>query len=251
LISLSGKTVLITGGARGLGKACAVMFSDTGAMVGINYLQSDSEADSVKKEIEKHNGTCKLFKGDISNENEAENIVNRFIKEFGRLDILINNAGIWKRAPIDNMGDKELSETLDINLKGTFFVTRYTIVQMKKFLEGSIINISSTAGQRGEAYYSHYAASKGAIQSFTKSLAVELAPYNIRVNCVAPGWMYTDMCKDVIDNDKEDRIIKQIPLGRIAHPEDVAGAVLFLASELAGFVTGEILNVNGGSVLCS
>lgn len=250
MINLKGKTVLITGGVRGLGRACAVMFSDAGAQVGINFIKSENAAEETKKDIEKHHGICKLFKGNISIEDEAKKIVANFIKEFGKIDILVNNAGVWLRSPIDEMSELKLDETLKINLNGTFYVIRFVVPYMKKFLDGCIVNISSTAGQRGEAFYSQYAASKGAVQSLTKSLAVELAPYNIRVNCVAPGWFVTDMSKDAIEKDQDGIIVKQIPLGRIALPEEIAGAVLFLASELAGFITGEILNVNGGSVLC-
>lgn len=250
MINLKGKTVLITGGARGLGKTCAIMFSDAGAQVGINFVKSYKEAEEIKKDIEKHYGVCKLFKGDISDENTAGRVVDDFIDEFGKIDILVNNAGVWLRSPIDEMNESNLNETMKINLNGTFYVTRFAVRYMKKFLDGCIVNISSTAGQRGEAFYSQYAASKGAVQSLTKSLAVELAPYNIRVNSVAPGWFITDMSKETIEKDKCGTIVEQIPLGRIAQPEDIAGAVLFLASDLAGFITGEILNVNGGSVLC-
>ena len=152
MINLKGKTVLITGGSRGLGKACAVMFADAGAKIGINYVAADNTAQELKSEIEKHSGICELFKGDITKENTAKKIVDDFVKTFGQIDILINNAGIWKEAPVDEMTEKQLDETMNINLKAVFFVTKYVVKHMKKMFSGSIIIISSTAGKRGEAF---------------------------------------------------------------------------------------------------
>jgi 3-oxoacyl-[acyl-carrier protein] reductase len=249
-MNFKGKTVLITGGSRGIGRACSVMFADSGAKIGVNYISDIKSAEFVKDEIEKHYGVCRLFKGDISKEDEAKKVIDDFINAFGKIDILVNNAGIWKQAPIADITETQINETMNINLKGTFFVTKYAVQHMKKLFDGTVVNISSTAGQRGEAFYSHYAASKGAVQSFTKSLAAELAPFNIRVNCVAPGWFYTDMSRDILESDEKYSVISEIPLRRVGVPEEAAWAVLFLASELAGFITGEILNVNGGAVLC-
>ena len=171
--------------------------------------------------------------------------------KFGKIDILVNNAGIWKYAKLHEMTEAQWDETININLKGIFTCCKHVSKIMIEQKYGKIINISSTAGQRGEADHSHYAASKGAIISFTKSLAPELAPYNITVNCVAPGWIHSDMTQPVID-DKEyyERVLNTIPMRRFGEPEEIAGAVLFLASELGNYVTGEIVNVNGGSVLC-
>jgi 3-oxoacyl-[acyl-carrier protein] reductase len=176
-------------------------------------------------------------------------LVDEAVHRFGGLDILVNNAGIWKGSPVDEMTDAEWEETMAINMTGTFFCTRAAVPFMKNARWGRIINISSTAGQRGEAFHSHYAASKGAMISFTKSLAVELAPHGITVNCVAPGWVATDMSRESLLGPEREAILATIPLGRVARPEEIAGAVAFLASDLASFVTGEILNVNGGAVL--
>ena len=192
----------------------------------------------------------KSFKVNSNNEEDICNVINTIENDFGKIDILVNNAGIWEKSKIENLSLDKWNKTININLTGTVLFTKYTVPIMKKNKFGRIINISSTAGQRGEAFYSHYAASKGGIIAFTKSLAVELGEYNITVNSVAPGWVKTDMTMDVFENEyEEEKIIKEIPLRKIAVPEDVAGAVIFLASDLASHVTGSIISVNGGSVL--
>ncbi len=249
MLNLKGKVTLITGASRGIGKACAIYFAKAGADVVINYNKTKN-IEKLLKECQKFKIEALAFKADVSSESDCRKMVDFTIKNFGKIDILVNNAGIWTYAPIDKMPDKILNETLDINLRGVFYLTREVVPYMKKQNSGNIINISSTAGQRGEAEHSHYAASKGAIISLTKSLATELAPWNIRVNCVAPGWVYTDMSKAALKSKARKQILGTIPLGRVGTPEEIAGAVLFLASDLAGFITGEILNVNGGAVLC-
>ncbi|MCP2521139.1 SDR family oxidoreductase, partial [SCandidatus Aminicenantes bacterium Aminicenantia_JdfR_composite] len=172
-------------------------------------------------------------------------MIQEVIKEFGKIDILINNAGIWTYGEIGEMDEKIWDETLDINLKGMFLVCNEVIPIMKKMRRGWIVNISSTAGLRGEAFHSHYAASKGGVISFTKSLAVELAPYNILVNCIAPGWVDTDMCAEVFrDKEFKEKVKQSIPLKRIPSPEDIAGPVLFLVSDLARHLTGVVINVS-------
>jgi len=176
--------------------------------------------------------------------------VARAIKAFGRIDVVVTNAGVWKYEPIDSRSQKRLAEAMDVNILGTFNVINAVVPHMKKRKSGAIVTISSTAGQRGESFHSAYAASKGAVISLTKSLAVELAPYNIRVNCVAPGWVYTDMTKAPLRSAERKKILSLIPMGRVGTAEEIAGPVLFLASDLATFITGEILNVNGGAVLC-
>jgi len=249
MISLKGKVALITGASRGIGKACALYFAKAGADVVINYNKTKN-LDKIVKECEMFGVRAVPFKADISSVSDCKKIVASTIKNFGRIDILINNAGVWTYAPIDKMTDKILNETLDVNLRGVFYLTREIVPFMKKQKSGNIINISSTAGQRGEAEHSHYAATKGAIISLTKSLATELVFWNIRVNCVAPGWVNTDMSKAALRSKESKKILSTIPLKRVGTPEEIAGAVLFLASDLSSFITGEILNVNGGAVLC-
>lgn len=249
MINLKGKTALITGASRGIGRACALCLAKAGANVLINYNKSKN-IEKLVKECERYYVQALPFRADISSASECSKIIEFAIKNFGRIDILVNNAGVWTYAPVDKMPDEVLNETLDINLRGVFYLLREAVPHMKKQKSGNIINISSTAGQRGEAEHSHYAATKGAIISLTKSLATELAFWNIRVNCVAPGWVYTDMTKGPLKSKEKKQILSLIPMGRVGTPEEIAGAVLFLASDLASFITGEILNVNGGAVLC-
>lgn len=249
MINLDGKVALITGASRGIGKACALYFAKAGAVVVINYNKTKN-LDKLVEECGSFGVKALSFKADISSRSDCKKMVAFTIKNFGRIDILVNNAGVWTYAPIDKMTDKILNDTLNINLRGVFYLTREVVPFMKKEKSGNIINISSTAGQRGEAEHSHYAASKGAIISLTKSLATELASWNIRANCVAPGWVYTDMSKAALKSKERKKILGTIPLRRVGTPEEIAGAVLFLASDLSSFITGEILNVNGGAVLC-
>jgi len=250
MINLKNKSVLITGGSRGIGEACVRLFSEAGASVGFTFKAGKKSADRVVEELS-YKSKVKAFKVDLINKVEIKDTVSSFEDQFGKIDILVNNAGIWKEAEVSKMTIDEWEETLKINLTAAFLFTKYAISGMKKNRSGKVINIASTAGQRGEAFHSHYAASKGGIISFTKSLAAELGEYNINVNCVAPGWVITDMTKESL-SDKMifEKVCDDIPLKKIAMPEEVAGPVLFLASDLASHITGEILNVNGGSVLC-
>lgn len=250
MIELRGKTALITGGSRGIGRATAILFAEAGADVAISYVSHEAAAMEVKREIENRGRRCLVLKADISRQEEAVRMVETIVKELAAVDILVNNAGIWTYGEIGNMASETWEETIKINLDSVFFVTNAVVPHMKKKKRGWIINVSSTAAIRGEALHSHYAATKGAINSLTKSWAVELAPYNIRVNCVAPGWVDTDMCADVFSDPAFRESVRQsIPLKRIPPPEDIAGPILFLASDLARHITGAILNVNGGSVL--
>ena len=251
MIDMRGKTVLITGGSRGIGKAAAILFAQAGCDVAINYVVRKESAEEVKKLVEKKGRKCLIYKCDISVGQEVESMVTAMVKEWRKIDFLVNNAGIWTYGEMGKMGYDVWSETMRINLDGVFFVCSAVVPVMKRQKSGSIINVSSTAAVRGESYHSHYASSKGALNSLTKSLAVELAPNGIRVNCVAPGWTDTDMCTEVFsDKGYRRKVESSIPLGRVATSFDIAGPILFLASELAQHITGEILNVNGGSVLC-
>jgi 3-oxoacyl-[acyl-carrier protein] reductase len=248
MITLSNQVTLITGASRGIGRATALMAAKAGATVAINYRQAQSDAESLVAEIVKNGGNAAMFQADVSNYAEVEKMVTAVLQKFGQIDILVNNAGIWTYGAIDTMSEAVWNETMDANLKSIYNCCRLVVPHMKTRRSGKIINIASTAGQRGEAFHSHYAATKGAVISFTKSLAPELAPYNILVNCVAPGWVATDM-SDAAIADAGEKITGLIPLRRPGKAEEIAGAILFLASDLASYITGEILNVNGGNVL--
>ncbi len=250
MINLNSKIVLITGGSRGIGEACVTLFCKANASVAFTY---NSGKENARRLIENFSDKTKIkaYKVDLNTSAEIETQVQKVIADFGRVDILVNNAGIWKYGKADSMSLDEWEETIRINLNAVFLFTKHVIPDMKKNKFGRIINITSTAGQRGEQFHSHYAASKGGVISFTKSLAAELGEFNITVNSVAPGWVISDMTKEVFADKKYmEEIRKEIPLKRIAVPEDVAGPVLFLASDLARHINGEILNVNGGSILC-
>jgi len=250
MISLRNKNVLVTGGSRGIGKACVELFLQAGANVAFTFQSAKVEADKV---IADYTGSAKLkqYKLNLSDAVEIEKVIGNILKDFENIDVVVNNAGIWKEAAIDEMTIDEWNETMNINLTSIYLITKLLVPGMKKNKFGSIINIASTAGQRGEAFHSHYAASKGGMISLTKSLASELGQHNITVNCVAPGWVITDMTTDSLADEKIlKKVLGDIPLNKVAQPEEIAGPVLFLASQLASHITGEILNVNGGSVLC-
>jgi len=250
MISLQNKNVLVTGGSRGIGKACVELFLKAGANVAFTFQSAKNKADKL---IADYNGSSKLkqYKLNLEDTADIEKVIGLVIHDFGNIDVLVNNAGIWKEAAIDQMTIDQWNETININLTSTYLITMLIVPVMKKNKFGRIINIASTAGQRGEAFHSHYAASKGGMISLTKSLASELGQNNITVNCVAPGWVVTDMTTDSLgDAEIYKKVLGDIPLNKIAQPEEIAGPVLFLASNLASHITGEILNVNGGSVLC-
>jgi len=250
MIDLTGKSALVTGGSRGIGKACCELLARAGARIAVNYRVERPWAELLVRGIEEQGGEAFALAADVAVREEAEMMVEETIDRFGGLDILVNNAGIWKGSPIEEMSDGEWNEMLGVNLSGTFHMIRAAVPHMKAAGAGRIINVSSTAGQRGESFHAHYAASKSAIIGLTKSLAVELAPHGILTNCVAPGWVDTDMTEATLESDEREAVLATIPLNRVARPEEIAGAVLFLASDLASFVNGEILNVNGGAVLC-
>ncbi len=250
MISLLNQVVIITGGSRGIGAACAVLFAKAGADVVITYSKNEKAANSTVESVKNEGRTCIAIKADVSKQTNAKKVVHQSWKKFGRIDILVNNAGIWTYGKIGSMSEKVWKETMRINLDGMFYLTNAVVPYMKKQHSGKIINISSTAGQRGEAEHSHYAASKGGMISFTKAIATELGQFNINVNSVAPGWVDTDLNDSVFSDKKyKDQERKKIPIQRIPTPEDIAGPIVFLASDLARHITGEIMNVNGGSVL--
>jgi len=250
MISLKNKIVLITGGSRGIGKACVELFIQAGATVAFTYFTKEEKANEMVSGHRNHS-KIKSYKVNISNPEEIEETIKQVIADFGNIHVLVNNAGIWKESAIEKMSLEQWNETLSINLTSAYLFVKFVVPQMKINKYGRIVNVASTAGQRGEAFHSHYAASKGGMISFTKSLASELGRFNITVNSVAPGWVYTDMTKEPLE-DKAcfEKVIGDIPLKKIALPEEIAGPVLFLASDLASHINGEILNVNGGSVLC-
>ena len=251
MIDLSNQVAVVTGGSRGIGAATAEMFSQVGANVAIIYRKDADSAAKVIRKIEKYGRTGIAIKGNIENYADCKSIVKTVIKKFNRIDILVNCAGIWEYGEIGKITEKDWQRTIDINLTGTFNMCKVIVPIMKRQKYGRIINISSTAGQRGEAFHSHYAASKSGVIAFTKSLGPELIKDRIWVNCVAPGWVDTDMVADELKNPKSKKEISQIiPRGKIGKPEEIAGPIIFLASHLADHIVGEIINVNGGSVLC-
>jgi 3-oxoacyl-[acyl-carrier protein] reductase len=249
VIDLAGYRVLVTGGSRGIGAACCRLFAQAGATVMIQYLASGAKAKRVLDEIERISGKPhRKVRCDVTDRDQIRELFEFVVKEWGGLDCLVNNAGVWIHDPLVELDKTKLDATLAVNVVGPFLCSGEAVPLLKASHDGSIINISSTAGQRGEAFYSPYAASKGAMISATKSWSMELAP-EIRVNSVAPGWVDTDMTAEALSGEGRDKAVEAIPLHRIATAEDIAGPVVFLASPLARHITGEILNVNGGSVL--
>jgi 3-oxoacyl-[acyl-carrier protein] reductase len=250
MIDLKGRAAVVTGGSRGIGRAACLMLAEAGADVALGYRLNRKAALEVEEGIRKAGRTAVSVQGDLSRREDADALIQAAQKRLGRIDILVNNHGIWKDGPIDTLTEEDWDETLDVNLKGVFLCTRAVLPAMKRQGSGRIINIASTAGQRGEAGHSHYAASKGGIISFTKSLGPELCRHGILVNCVAPGWVDTDMSAEALAGPDRERIHATIPMGRAGTAEEIAGGILFFASGLSGYCCGEILNINGGSVLC-
>jgi 3-oxoacyl-[acyl-carrier protein] reductase len=254
-LSLSGKVALITGGSRGIGAATVRLFIAAGAKVVFTYNKARSQADALAKECGEAN--CRAITGNLTDSDTARAVVAEATKAFGRLDILVANHGVWpvEDVAIENMSNEQWRSTLSINLDAVFGLVKYTVAQMKSqprtaAAAGHIVLISSTSGQRGEAFHSDYSASKGALISMVKGLSTELASAGIYVNSVAPGWVDTDMSRAALDDPKSgEEIRRTIPLGRVGKPEEIAGPVLFLCTEYATFITGEVFNVNGGAVL--
>jgi 3-oxoacyl-[acyl-carrier protein] reductase len=254
-LSLQGKVALVTGGARGIGRATVRAFAAAGGRVFFSYEKSREQADQLIRELGSEN--CAALQSNLSGTETAQELVFSAVERFGRLDILVANHGIWTAAAasIDQMPDAQWKRTVAINLDSVFALLKHAVAQMKKQEKtegatGYIVLVSSTAGQRGEAFHCDYAASKGALISMVKGLSTELARDLIYVNCVAPGWVATDMSAPALSDPATRKIIFQaIPLGRVGRPEEIAAPILFLCTPHAGFITGEVLNVNGGAVL--
>lgn len=249
MLTLAGKSALVTGGSRGIGRAICVLFGRLGARVAVNYVRDDAAARETVEAVSAAGSEAVALRADVAVVSEAGRLVEQTVGRFGALDVLVVNHGIWKRASIDAMTPEEWDETIRTNLGGTYAVCHHAARHMISRRSGAIVTISSTSGQRGEAHYSHYSATKGAILAFTRSLAVELAPHGIRVNGVAPGWVLTDMTRDTLEGPDAEEALRPIPSKRAASPEEIAGPVAFLASDLASFMYGEILCVNGGAVM--
>jgi 3-oxoacyl-[acyl-carrier protein] reductase len=249
-IDLRQKVVLVSGGSRGIGAAIIKVLAEAGTDIAFTYVNDKESARQVESAVKKIGRRCLVLKASVNSQKQVHHAVRKTLSKFGRIDILVNNAGIWKYGAIGKMTEEQWDEMLDINLKGMFLFTNEVVPVMKKQGSGKIINIASTAGQRGEAFHSHYAASKGGMIAFTKSIAVELAPHNVIVNCVSPGWVATDMtARELHDPKIREEISRIIPRGHVATAEEIAGSVLFLASELSNHLVGSIISVNGGAVL--
>ncbi len=242
---------VVSGGSRGIGRATALRLAEAGAHVVINYLRDGEAAGETARRVEEAGARALVVKADVSRTEEAGEVVRATREAFGRLDVLVCNAGIWEGAAIEEMSEGLWGRVVDTNLKGTWALCRAAVPELKRAGFGRVVIVSSTAGQRGEAFYSGYAAAKGGQIAFTKSLAAELAPHGINVNAVAPGWVETEMTARVFaGRTARAEIEGAIPLGRVASADEVALPILFLCSGWARHVTGEVLNVNGGSVLC-
>jgi 3-oxoacyl-[acyl-carrier protein] reductase len=250
-LSLTNKVALITGGSRGIGAAAVRMFVAAGAKVMFSFEKAHESAQQLVKDLGEAN--CAASAADLSHPENASKLVAATIETFGRLDILVANHGIWESAnvPVDHMTEAQWRRTLAVNLESVFVLVKHSVAQMKKQgKSGHIVLVSSTAGQRGEAFHCDYAASKGALISMVKGLSTELARDGIYVNCVAPGWVDTDMSAGALGDPKtRAKVFATIPLDRVAKPEEIAAPILFLCTPHAGFITGEIFNVNGGAVL--
>lgn len=260
-LSLDSKVALITGGSRGIGAATVRLFVGAGSKVVFNYQSAKAQADELVRECGAAN--CRAVQCELSTAKAAGQLVSAAVAAFGRLDILVANHGIWppEDAPVDRMTDEQWHRTISVNLDSVFGLVKHSVAQMKKQSgqpapsgkgdpAGHIVLVSSTAGQRGEAFHCDYAATKGAVISMVKGLSTELARDGIRVNCVAPGWVATDMSAAALNDPPiRAKVFGTIPLGRVGTPEEIAGPILFLCTLHAGFITGEVFNVNGGAVL--
>lgn len=249
MIDLAGQAALVTGGSRGIGRAAALLLARAGADVALTFHTRADEAEAAAREVQRLGRRSFVGGGDLADPEVVDRLLAGVRREFGGLDIFVANAGVWPadEVPLADMPLARWRQTVAANLDSVFLSVRAALGMMRP--GGRVVIVSSTAGQRGEAFHADYAATKGALIALTKSLAVECAP-GLAVNCVAPGWVDTDMSTPALTPDNRERIRQSIPLQRIASAEDVAGPILFLCSTLARHITGEVLNVNGGSVLC-
>ncbi|CEI73710.1 MULTISPECIES: 3-oxoacyl-[acyl-carrier-protein] reductase [Romboutsia] len=248
MLNLKNKIAVITGGSRGIGKEIAKKLAYNGANIVINYTSKEEEALKTKEEIENLGVKCIVIKCDVSKSEEVNEMINKTIKEFGRVDILVNNAGITKDNLLMKMKEEDFDKVIDINLKGVFNCTKAVTRPMMKNKYGKIINISSVVGVIGNVGQANYCASKAGVIGFTKSTARELASRNININAVAPGFIDTDMTK-VLSDDIKNSMLSTIPKKEFGKPEDVANAVVFLASDMSSYITGQVINVDGGMVM--
>lgn len=242
------KVALITGATRGIGKQIAITLANSGFDIAINYRKENKDLEDTKKEIEEAGRKCLAVQGDVSNYEDCERFIKEAIEEFGKIDVLVNNAGITKDNLLMRMKKEDFEDVLNVNLVGTFNVTKNVIPYMMKARSGRIINISSVVGIVGNAGQTNYSASKAGIIGFTKSLAKEVASRNILVNAVAPGFIETNMT-DVLKDEIKENIAKSIPLKRMGKAEDVANVVKFLASKESSYITGQVINVDGGMIM--
>ncbi|MBO3445924.1 3-oxoacyl-ACP reductase FabG [Clostridium sp. CCUG 7971] len=242
------KTAIVTGSSRGIGRAIAILFAESGYNVVINYSKSEKEAMELYTDLKNKGLYVKLFKADVSKKHEVNLLVNYCIGEFGRIDVLVNNAGISQDKLFTDITDEDWTNMMNINLNGVFYCTQKALQYMIPEMSGKIINISSIWGMVGGSYEVHYSTSKAAIIGMTKALAKELGPSNIQVNCIAPGVIQTDMINNVSD-EILDVLKDETPLMRLGTPEDIANVALFLADDKSNFITGQIISPNGGFVI--
>ncbi len=247
--SLAGRRALVTGGSRGIGAATVRLFAEYGAHVAIGYRERRNDAEGVATQARADGVDAVAIASDVSTREGAERLVDTAVQKLGGLDFFVGNSGIWipDEVALAQMSDEQWRRTMRENLDSMFYTTRAAAKVIAD--HGRIVLVASTAGQRGEAYHADYAASKGGMISFVKSVCVELAKRDVTVNCVAPGWVDTDMTTSSLDAGGRERIAAAIPIGRVASPRDIAGPIVFLCTDLARHITGEVLNVNGGSVL--
>ena len=242
------QVALITGAARGIGKQIAITLAKAGYDIALNYRSKTDDLNKTKEEIESYKVKCLLVQGDVSNFEDTQRMAQETIDEFGKIDVLVNNAGITKDMLLLRMKQEDFENVIDINLVGTFNMTKNVASYMMKARQGRIINVSSVVGVSGNAGQANYSASKAGIIGFTKCLAIELASRNILVNAVAPGFIGTDMT-NILKDDVKDKILEQIPLKRIGNAEEVANVVKFLASSDSSYITGQVINIDGGMLM--